>query len=102
MVLSALLVSLIFLPVKSCKKEPEEPIYTKLARMDGGFNIADTSKPQIKPKIIRTTYVLSGSDTLFNILWMQVVSPGDVTPNNRLKIQEWIQKSLKTDTTQSK
>ena len=46
MVLSLILVSLIFLPIKSCKKDPEEPIYTKLARIGSGFNAGDTTKPQ--------------------------------------------------------
>jgi len=102
MVLSALLVSLIFLPVKSCKKEdPEEPIYTKLARIGSGFDADTTKKPSVplQTKIVSHAYSLAGSDTLFNLLWIQINSPMDVTPRQLNDLKNWVQKNLKQDTT---
>jgi hypothetical protein len=63
MVLSAILVSIIFLPVKSCKKEPDEPIYTKLARMGGGFNVADTIAPKVDSTKIMNDFAKKLGDT---------------------------------------
>jgi len=65
-----------------------------------GVNFQDTTKP--KPKVINHNYSLVGTDTLFNILWLQINSPADVTPRQTNTIKEWIQKNLKPDTTHQK
>lgn len=58
----------------------------------------DTTKPQVKEKPpIR--YTLSGSDTLFQVLWLQINSPTDVTPRNLEVLKNWVQRSLRQDTT---
>ena len=64
MVLSLILVSLIFLPVKSCKKEdPEEPIYTKLARIESGYSVGDTTIPKVDSTKIINDFAKKLGDT---------------------------------------
>lgn len=76
------------------------------ARAFNGFFVGDTTKkpppPQMKVKPVISRYTLSGSDTLFNILYLQIVSPLDVTPRNLNTLKEWVQKNLKPDTLISK
>ena len=101
MVLSLILVSLIFLPVKSCKKEePEEPIYTKLARIGSGFDADTTKKPSVplQTKIVSHNFNLQGSDTLFRFLIFALQKPDDVTKNQLSTLLNWIQ-TAKQDTT---
>lgn len=58
---------------------------------------SDTTKP--KPRVIYNHYKLEGSDTLFQMLWLQVQSPADVTPRNLQKLRDWLQSSIKIDST---
>lgn len=63
---------------------------------------ADTTKlpnSQMKTKTVITHYTLSGSDTLFNLLWMQINSPIDITPRQLNALKDWMQRSLKADST---
>jgi hypothetical protein len=62
--------------------------------------ILDTTKP--KPKVILNHYKLEGSDTLFQMLWLQVQSPADVTPRSLQKLRDWLQSSIKIDSTNGK
>src|SRR5690349_14828234 len=57
---------------------------------------SDTTKPKPKPTINR--YTLSGSDTMFQVLFNQIYSPLDVTPRNLEKLKDWLNKSVKQDT----
>lgn len=100
MVLSLILVSLIFLPIKSCKKDPEEPIYTKLARVGSGFDVDTTKKPSrpLQTKIVSHSFNLQGSDTAFRFLLFALQKPKDVTPNQLEALLNWIQ-TAKQDTT---
>lgn len=63
---------------------------------------SDTTKPQVKEKPPIHTYTLSGSDTLFQVLWLQINSPTDVTPRNLDVLKNWVQRSLRQDTVISK
>ncbi len=74
------------------------------ARMGGGgmFHVEhDTTKPKSIPqqKIVYNHYKLEGSDTLFQLLWLQCSSPADVTPRNLQKLQSWLQTNIRQDTT---
>ena len=93
-------IGMMILFARTCNKAPdEEPVYTKLARMGTGINVVDTTKPQVQMKPINHSYSLAGSDTLFNLLWLQLNSPPDVTPRQLNTLKEWIQTNLKQDTT---
>ena len=93
-----------FLIIKSCQNDGNNGFDFKTsARMYPPFTLVDTTKPQTKVKpIITNKYVLSGSDTLFNLLWMQIQSPIDVTPRQLNSLKEWMQKGLRQDTTNIK
>lgn len=96
---SVVIIAFMFLAsVKSCSEENTSHARfdpTTAARMYIPLASDTTKKPQ--PKLINH-YTLSGNDTLFNLLWMQITSPGDVTPNQKTKLQNWISKDLKQDT----
>lgn len=62
----------------------------------------DTAKPQVKIKPVVTRYVLTGSDTLFSLMWRTLTSPDDVTPNEKKKVLTWINDRLRPDTTSIK
>ena len=97
---------------KSCARQKDEPIYTDngfdfrtAARMLGAtFHVEQdtTKKPPLQQKIVNHSYSLSGSDTLFNLLWLQLNSPIDITPRQLDNLKTWMQKNLKADTTHSK
>jgi hypothetical protein len=65
-----------------------------------GFYFLDTTKP--KQKVIYNHWKLEGNDTLFQMLWLQVQSPADVTPRNLQKLRDWLQSSIKIDSTNGK
>src|SRR5690242_12079854 len=70
-----------FLVIKSCSNEGNNGFDFKTsARMYSQISI-DTTNPQVKvtPRITNK-YVLSGNDTMFNLLWGQLNSPIDITP----------------------
>ena len=76
------------------------------ARMGGGLDMGntllaygDTAKPKLQQKITVNRYVLTGNDTLFQVLWLQCTSPSDVTPRNLQKLQTWLQTNIRQDTT---
>jgi hypothetical protein len=91
--------------LKSCNqkiKDEDIPDVAYKARALGGFNVMDTTKkpnPSPQMKITNHNYSLVGSDTLFNILWLQINSPIDVTPRQLNALKDWMQRGLKQDTT---
>lgn len=97
---------IVFFQIKSCSEENTSHARfdpTTAARMFPALSNIDTTKPQIKTKpIISTHYTLSGSDTLFNWLWIQINSPMDVTPRQLNSLKEWVQRNLKQDTLTNK
>lgn len=81
--------------MKSCSDENTSHAYFPIV-------ISDTTKPQIKPKPIANKYVLTGNDTMFQLLFNQIYSPEDVTPRNTAKLKEWLSKNVRQDTTNVK
>ena len=90
--------------VKSCNTESDSQFdVTTSARAYSPIALVDTTKPsQIRVKPVVTHYTLSGSDTLFNLLWIQINSPLDVTPRQLNTLKDWVQRGLKQDTTNIK
>ncbi len=64
------------------------------------YQYFDTTKPKAIPqqKIVNR-YKLVGTDTMFQILWMQILLPEDVTPRQNKMLQGWLQRGIIPDTT---
>jgi hypothetical protein len=82
----------ILLKFESCGHEFD---VTTSARMGTGLMSNDTTKP----KSVNHHWTLTGSDTLFQLLWIQINSPIDVTPRQTEQIKQWLQSSIKQDST---
>ena len=102
--ITCIVIGYVVMGSRSCNRQPEEPVYSKWTRMGGTFHVEQdtTKKPPLQQKIVNHSYSLSGSDTLFNLLWLQLNSPIDITPRQLDNLKTWMQKNLKADTTHSK